>query len=242
MNLPRRSKMWLSVALLSGVSACATTPKIGGDPTLRVEAKAEMPVPSPVDINNSSELYSIGPYDKLTIDVVGIPDLSVKEILVDANGFISFPLAGPINVSGMTSTQVEQFVAARLKENYVRDPKVTVNLVESVSHAITVDGKVARPGMYPVAGGMTLMKSIALAQGVTMDARLNEVVVFRTVGGQRYAALYNLRAIRSGQYPDPAIYANDIVMVGDAASTRLFRDLLTAVPAILTPLVILLTQ
>lgn len=242
MKLAFRSKMWLSVAVLSTVSACATTPTVGGDPSLRVPAMAELPVPEAADVTKPNGLYSVGPYDKLTIDVVGIPELSVREILVDANGSISFPLAGPVNVSGMTSAQVEQYIAARLRENYVRDPKVTVNLVQSVSHAITIDGEVQRPGMYPVAGGMTLMKSVALAEGTTNDARLNDVVVFRTVGGQRYAALYNLGAIRRGRYPDPAIYANDIVMVGDAASKRLFKDLLTAVPALLTPIVILLTQ
>ena len=242
MKLAFRSKMWLSVAVLSTVSACATTPKVGGDPSLQVPAMAELPVPEAADVTKPTGLYSVGPYDKLTIDVVGLPELSVKDIQVDANGSISFPLAGPVNVSGMTSAQVEQLIAARLRENYVRDPKVTVNLIESVSHAITIDGEVKRPGMYPVAGGMTLMKSVALAQGTTQDARLNEVVVFRTVGGQRYAALYNLGAIRRGRYPDPTIYANDIVMVGDAASKRLFKDLLTAVPALLTPIVILLTQ
>ena len=86
------------------------------------------------------------------------------------------------------------------------------------------------------------MRSVALAEGISTDARLNDVVVFRTVNGQRFAALYNLGAIRRGRYPDPAIYANDIIMVGDNASSRLFKDIISAVPGILTPIIILLTQ
>lgn len=228
-----------SLAILSG---CGGARAIGGDPNLSVLPTGELPSPTSFDAIKQNSIYSLGPYDKLTIEVFGLPELAAKEILVDANGSISFPLAGPINVSGMTPAQLEQEIALRLAAAYIRDPKVTVNLVESVSHSVTIDGQVKRPGQYAVAGGMTLMRSISLAEGITENARLSDVVVFRTVGGQRYAALYDLGAIRRGRYRDPEIYANDVVMVGDAASRKLFRDLLTAVPAVLTPIVILLTQ
>lgn len=201
-----------------------------------------MPAPVATDLTSRNDLFSLGPYDKLNIEVFGIPELVARDILVDANGAVSFPLAGSINVLGLTPAQAEQAIAARLTQAYIRDPRVTVNVVESVSHAVTIDGQVKRPGQYPIAGGMTLLRSVSLAEGVTENARLNDVVVFRTVGGQRYAALYNLGAIRRGRYRDPEIYANDIIMVGDSASRRLFRDLVTAIPAVLTPIVILLTQ
>jgi len=242
MKLVLKTTLSLSIIALASLSACASNPKIGGDPALQVASTDALPAPGPVDIAKSNNLYTVGPYDKLTIDVWGMSELSIREIRVDANGAISVPLAGPMTVSGMTSSQLERAIEERLRENYIRNPKVSVNLTEMVSHAITVDGSVRRPGVYPVAGGMTLMRSIALAEGIGNDARLDDVVVFRTVDGKRYAALYNLGAIRRGRYPDPAIYANDIVMVGDAASKRLFKDLLTAVPGILTPIVILLTQ
>lgn len=232
----------ISVAVMAILTACASTPNIGGDPALQVSNIADLPVPGPSDLVHGSDLYTVGPYDELAIEVWGMPELSVKDIRVDANGSVSVPLVGPMTVSGLTPGQLKKIIEDRLRANYVRNPKVTVNLTEMVSHAVTVDGSVKRPGVYPIAGGMTLMRSIALAEGVGNDARLNDVVVFRTVDGKRYAALYNLGAIRRGRYPDPAIYANDIVMVGDAASRRLFKDLLTAVPAVLTPIVILLTQ
>lgn len=242
MNFVFSAKLCLSAIALAGLSCCVTTPKIGGDPELQVTSMSGLPVPGAGDIARNNSLYTVGPYDKLTIDVWGVSDLSVKEIQVDANGAISVPLAGSMKISGMTSAQIESVIEDRLRHSYVRNPKVSVNLVDTVSHVITVDGSVKRPGVYPVSGGMTLMRSIALAEGVGLDARLNDVVVFRTVDGKRYAALYNLAAIRRGRYPDPDIYANDIVMVGDAASRRLFKDLLTGVPAILTPIVLLLTQ
>ena len=236
------AKLCLSAIALGGLSCCVTAPKIGGDPALQVTSMANLPVPGANDVAKNNNLYTVGPYDKLSIDVWGVPELSVKEIQVDANGAISVPLAGSMTISGMTSAQIERVIEEGLRESYVRNPKVSINLVDTVSHVITVDGSVKRPGLYPVSGGMTLMRSIALAEGVSLDARLNDVVVFRSVDGKRYAALYNLAAIRRGRYPDPEVFANDIVMVGDAASRRLFKDLLTGVPAILTPIVLLLTQ
>jgi polysaccharide biosynthesis/export protein len=130
-------------------------------------------------------------------------------------------------------------LARRLAGNYVRDPQVTVNLEETVSQVVTVDGQVTRPGLYPVIGRMTLMRAVANAGGTAEFARLDDVVVFRTVAGQRYAALYNLRAIRRGVYADPEIFANDIVVVGDSQARRIFRDILQAAPLITTPIIAL---
>jgi polysaccharide export outer membrane protein len=240
--LQSKSKLAAPLLFMAVVSACAPSREIGGDPVLSVMPAGELPAPTATDVVNPNDLYSLGPYDKLTIEVYGIPELVARNIQVDANGAISFPMAGSLNVGGMTPAQVEQAIAARLTQAYIRNPVVTVNLLESVSHAVTIDGQVRKPGQYPVAGGMTLLRSVSLAEGVTENARLNDVVVFRTVGGQRYAALYNLAAIRRGRYQDPEIYANDIIMVGDSASRRLFRDLVAAVPAVLTPIVILLSR
>jgi polysaccharide export outer membrane protein len=171
-----------------------------------------------------------------------MPELAVREAVVDANGTIGVPLVGNVNAGGLTLAQLEAELASRLSEAYIRRPQVTVNLLEMVSHNITIDGQVKRPGQYPIPGNMTLLRSISLAEGATENAKLEDVVVFRTVNGQKYAAMFNLASIRRGRYPDPGIYPNDIIMVGDAASRRLFKDLVTAIPAVLTPIVILLTQ
>jgi polysaccharide export outer membrane protein len=107
---------------------------------------------------------------------------------------------------------------------------------------ITVDGQVREPGLYPVLGRTTLMRAVATAKGTTEFARLQDVVVFRTVGDQQMVALYNLQAIRRGVYPDPEVFANDVVVVGDSPARRLFRDVLQAAPLLVTPLVALLNQ
>jgi polysaccharide export outer membrane protein len=117
-----------------------------------------------------------------------------------------------------------------------------VNVEETVSQVVTVDGQVEQPGLYPVVGRMTLMRAIATAKGTSEFARLQDVVVFRRVGSQEMAALYNLGAIRQGSYPDPEIFAHDIIVVGDSPTRRRFRDILQASPLFLTPLVALIQR
>jgi polysaccharide biosynthesis/export protein len=87
---------------------------------------------------------------------------------------------------------------------------------------------------------MTLVRSVASAKGLTETASAEHVVVFRTVGTQRYAALYNLRAIREGVYADPVIYPNDVLVIGESAARRTFRDVIQSAPLLLAPVVALL--
>ena len=115
-----------------------------------------------------------------------------------------------------------------------------MNIVNSVSQVVTVSGEVETPGLYPVTNQTTLLRAIAAARGTSEFARKDEVVILRTVNGRRMAGLYSLEAIERGLYDDPAIYANDIVVVGDSPQRRLFRDFLTVAPLLASPLVTIL--
>jgi polysaccharide export outer membrane protein len=228
-----------SLALLSG---CAHRAEVGGDPQITPVAGNAMPVPTRDDLMTQERPYLIGPFDKLTIGVFGIEELSKVEVQVDASGRLSFPLAGMVEVSGKTPHEVEELLTEKLKAAYIRQPQVTVNLKDTLSQYVTVEGVVQKPGLYPVIGHMTLLRAIATAQGTTEFSRLDDVVVFRTVGGKQYAALYNLNAIRHGAYGDPEIFANDVVMVGDNHARRLFKDYLTTFSLLAGPLIILLSN
>jgi polysaccharide biosynthesis/export protein len=241
----------LCLFLALSLSACAAVgigggkgkePKYGNDPNIKLLESGEMPVPQRSDVISQNRPYLIGPFDKLTIDVFGIEDLSKKEVQTDASGRISFPLAGVVEAAGKTPLEVEDEIEARLRAAYVRDPQVTVNLKETVSQVITVDGAVKEPGLYPVIGKMTLMRAVAAAKGTTDLAGLKNVVVLRTVGGQRYAALYNLKSIRAGNYPDPEVFANDVVQVDDNQAKRIFKDALQIVPTLSYVLVALIDR
>ena len=209
------------------------------DTTVALQSGSELPPPGRADVVARDRPYLIGPFDKLIIDVYGIDDLSKKEVQTDAGGRISFPLAGVIEAAGRTPGELEKIIADRLRERFVRDPQVTVNLKETVSQVVTVDGQVREPGNYPVIGRMTLMRVIATAKGTTEFAKLGQVVVFRTVNGQKMAGVYNLKSIRKGEYADPEVFANDVVVVDDSWRKHFMKDFLQIAPLMATPIILL---
>lgn len=237
--MPSSRVIFLCLLALA-LGACGSTPPLQSSSAVSVVPDTQLPPPDGIDLASDERPYLIGPFDQLKIDVFGIPELSEREVQVDAGGSASFPLAGSFQAAGLTPAQLARQLEERLAGRYIRDPQVTVNVEETVSQVVTVDGQVVRPGLYPVIGRMTLMRTVATAGGTAEFARLDDVVVFRTVGGQRYAALYNLRAIRRGVYADPEIFASDVVIVGDSQARRLFREILQAAPLITTPIVALL--
>jgi polysaccharide export outer membrane protein len=227
-----------ALTLLGG---CADPPALGDKHLpLAVTQMTTLPPPSGADLVASVTPYHIGPYDKLVIAVFGVPDLS-GELQTDAAGRLSMPLAGVLDAAGRTPGELGAMIAVKLR-GYVRDPQVTVNLKETTSNVFTIDGQVTQPGSYPVVGTTTLMRAVATAKGVSEYARMQDVVVFRTVDGKPLAALYNLAAIRRGLYADPPIYASDVVVVGDSQARRLFQQFLTTAPLLLTPIVLGLTR
>jgi polysaccharide biosynthesis/export protein len=232
----------VALSACAGSSQLGKAPKnaVGAPSNVTVAESGQLPPPERMDLFEMNRAYLIGPFDKLIIDVFGIEELSKKEVQTDAGGRISFPLAGIIEAVGKTPAEVEDVIEERLRGRFVRDPQVTVNLKETVSQVITVDGQVKEPGLYPVIGKMTLMRAVATAQGAAEFAKLDDVVIFRTVKGQKMAALYDLKAIRRGAYDDPEVFANDVVVVGDSNARRLFKDALQVLPLLTTPIVVAL--
>lgn len=225
------------LATFALLASCGKAQPLHSTQTLTVVSDAGLPAPTRLDQSSQNRPYLVGPFDKLKISVFGIEELKDRIIQVDASGRASFPLAGSFEAAGHTPLELEREITARLAASYIRDPQVTVNLEDTVSQVVTVDGQVLKPGLYPVVGRMSLMQAVATAGGAGEFAKLKDVVVFRNSDSKRYAALYNLSAIRRGFYDDPEIYAGDIVVVGDSSARRLFRDILTATPLLTTPII-----
>ncbi len=226
----------LSLLVLVGSAAgCASGYRGLAPDAAGVSVRSELPPPDlsqPIVQN-----YRLGPADAITVRVFGVQDLDL-ETTIDSSGSIAMPLIGDVQAAGLTASELGRTIADRLRGRYVRDPQVSIVIREIRSQLMTVDGAVQQPGVYPVVGNMSLMRAIATARGTTEFAMLDRVAVFRTVNNQRMAALFSLRGIREGRYPDPAIYPNDVVMVGESSSRRLMKDLFQVLPAlgIFTPL------
>src|SRR5690606_39268689 len=162
-----------------------------------------------------------------------------REVVVDGQGVIAYPLAGEISVAGLTTTQLATVIENRLRENYVRDPQVSVNVVAPVSNVLTVTGEVRKPGLFPVYRDITLMQAFALAEGHGDFARTSVVLVFREVGGRQYVGLFDLRAIQYGNYPDPKVYPNDRIVVSESEARRLLQVVQPFITLATTPLIYL---
>lgn len=222
------------------LTGCAGRPPLNSTERLTVvEGSTALPSPGRADLIAGDRPALIGPLDTIEVDVFGIPDLG-REIQVDASGRIAMPLAGTVDARGKTAEELARAIEAALRARYVRDPQVTINIKSSVSQVVTIDGQVVEPGLYPVTNQMTLMRVVASAKGLSEFARQDDIVILRTVNEQRMAGLYNIAAIREGVYDDPAVYANDVIIVGDSPQRRLFRDFVSVSPLLAAPLIAIL--
>jgi polysaccharide export outer membrane protein len=183
-------------------------------------------------VTESDLTYRIGPSDKLALKVFQVPDLSYDEIFVDASGNLQLPLVGSIRAEGLTTAELTDTITVALRQRYLRDPQVTVTVIEAASQKITIDGAVTKPGVYKMQGDVSLLQAIAMAEGPTRIADLKSVAVFRTVGDRSMVAVFDLRAIRSGQAVDPKVLGDDVIVVDTSRMSARMQDLLQALPAL----------
>lgn len=232
-----RFPLLIGIAMLS---ACASTPPLESGGAVMVADQASLPAPSRLDQVPPMRDALIGPQDRIAVEVWGVQDMS-REVRVSPDGRIQIPFAGTLQAAGRDPDGLATEIAQRLRQ-FVKDPVVTVNVLETPSRTFAIEGEVEEPGNYQVANNMTLMRALAAAKGSSELANLEDVVIFREVGGQRMAALYNLRSIQRGVYEDPIVYANDTIVVGESGRRRLLQYAVQLGPALITPIIYLLTS
>jgi len=190
-------------------------------------------LPPPDDQNVVSQTeYVIGPLDRISVSVFQVPDLTMKDVQVDTTGRITMPLIGDVLAAGKTATQLGADIAQRLGAGYLQSPQVTVTVETTANQKVTVEGAVMQPGVFQITGPTTLLQTIAMAHGPDKTADIRHVGIFRTINGQRAAAVFDLKAIRSGNAPDPAVYANDMVVVQGSGVRSMWQEVLHASPLI----------
>jgi len=120
--------------------------------------------------------YLVGADDQLAITVVEEPELS-GTFRVDSDGAFSYPYLGRVRAQGLTLAALQNFLATRLRDGYIRNPQVRVEITQFKSQFVYVIGQVRTPGKIPMTGGsMTLLEALALAGSPTASAS-NEVIV-----------------------------------------------------------------
>ena len=113
--------------------------------------------------------YVLGAGDVITIRALDADEISDKPIRLGTNGFITLPLVGRVRASGLTTEQLEAALAIRLKP-LIRNPEVSVSVVEQRSQPVSIIGSVNAPGVQQLQGRKTLVEMLSLAGGVRQDA------------------------------------------------------------------------
>src|SRR5580765_4999992 len=123
-------------------------------------------VPRPSDVSAIDD-YRLGAGDKVRVTVFGESDLS-GEFAVDGGGYVKLPLIGEVKASGLSARNFELVVETQLKDGYLKEPRVNVEVTSYRPFYIL--GEVNKPGPYPYVSGMTVLNAIALAGGYTYRA------------------------------------------------------------------------
>jgi len=188
----------------------------------------ELTVPDTTKVVRNGDLR-ISPFDEIQVNVFGVSDFD-GEHQVDFNGSIKMPLVGEIRAAGYTSLEFSKVIERRLGEKYLQNPDVSVLILSTSDEKLTVEGSVNKPGVYEIESRVSILQTLALAGGVTNIADTKRVLVVRTVKGERQAAVFDLKKVRSGETPDPVIYGNDIVVVDGSKTKQAYREFIASVP------------
>jgi polysaccharide export outer membrane protein len=154
-----RDRIWSLICAL--VLALALT---RGEDVRAADAAAP---PAPASESAKSPLISVGPGDAVRLQVYGRPELDTTTYVAD-DGTIPVPLAGRVQVAGLSPADAQQRIAQAFRAGqFLVDPQVTLTLVQSRSQQVSVLGAVRTPGRYPIDSSATVMDALAQAGGIT---------------------------------------------------------------------------
>jgi polysaccharide export outer membrane protein len=174
--------------------------------------------------------YLLGPVDQLEISGPELTEVANKPMRIDSDGDIQAPLAGRVHLSGFTVQQAERELN-KVMSTYIRQPQVSVNVVEVRSQPVSIVGAVNTPGVHQVQGHKTLLEMLALAGGMRQDAgysiRITREVEWGCLplpnahldsSGQFSVAEVNVAEIMEAKNPEDniQIFPHDIISVPKA--------------------------
>ena len=175
--------------------------------------------------------YRVGPLDLIDIEVFQVKDLT-RSVRVSAGGEISLPLIGRVEAGGKTVAELEAEIARLYAQGWLEDPQITVFVKEYMSQRVTVEGAVREPGIFPLTGRTSLLQIVAQSKGLHEHANPGACVVYRSQAGRRYAAAFDIRAIRAGRLFDPEVLGGDIVVVDFSGPRSFLHEFINTVPAL----------
>lgn len=158
--------------------------------------------------------YAIMPGDVLRVAVWKEPDLT-GEVTVRPDGKITLPLLGDVEVAGRSPQQLGVELGESLRR-FVEDPRVTVAVAQANSARFYIIGQVARPGVYPLTGRVSVIQALALAGGFLPFAKRDKVAIVRDMNGVQTRVPINYEKLEKGknlQQLNVLLQAGDTIVV-----------------------------
>ena len=160
-------------------------------PDYALSTPAPLPPPGPLPLTpavvgvpgvpaNPYGTYRLDSGDRVRIVVFGQDNLS-RVYGIDSSGSVALPLIGPTRARGLTTAQLAGDIARQLRQKYIKDPKVTVEV--ETYRPFFILGEVNKPGGYPYVNAMTVEAAVAVAEGYTERAKQRMVRLTRRFGG-----------------------------------------------------------
>ncbi|HEX9592899.1 MAG TPA: polysaccharide biosynthesis/export family protein [bacterium] len=153
--------------------------------------------------------YVLGHGDALEISVWREPEMQ-KQVVVRPDGKVSFPLVGDIEAAGKTVAVLKGDIEAAL-EKYVPDAEASVAVINPNSMLVSVQGRVSRPGRYPITGTTTFLEVMAQAGGPTPFAKTSGVKLERD--GEWHTVDYKRTVRGAADYSDFVMLRGDVIYV-----------------------------
>lgn len=160
----------------------------------------------------SAPYATVGPGDLLSVRVVGESELT-GEYRVSSDGTITFPWLQKISVGGLMLGEIQDKIVVGLKNGYLRDPQVIVDVKEANSQKVYVYGQIKSPGTYRYKDHMTVVEIVTLAGGLTADADPNKAYVTRNINGKETVYTVRINDIVTGKARNEELNPGDILYV-----------------------------
>ena len=168
-------------------------------------------------IVSAEDPESAMPFNLTTVSVPSVAGMntfvgqqSLQTYLVDANGFIDFPVLGKLQVGGLSRSELLQVLETRIAK-YIKNPIINIR---RMNFKISVQGEVNAPGTYTVnSDRITLIEAISLARDLTIYGKRNNVLIIREINGVKS---FNRVDITNADFINSPFYylsQNDVVYV-----------------------------
>jgi polysaccharide export outer membrane protein len=170
--------------------------------------------------------YRLGAGDVVRVTVYQNPDLTLETRIGEA-GVVSYPLLGSVRIGGVTVSQAEKLIADGLRNgNFVKQPQVSILVVQVRGNQASVLGQVNRPGRFPIeVADMRLSDLLAVAGGINVNGA-DTLTLVGTRDGKPYRKELDLPEIfRSpGRDGDILVQNGDVVYVERAPMVYIYGE------------------